>query len=310
MIRRSIALILALACSLSANAQDAATVKLVPKTEPAATVKVENLTPEYRAFRLGLSGGGGPFEYMLGIMPMMTRGSDSSNPGYLNFADVLFSKGEMTEVYGIRFLATYRLAISPARLTGGASTTPEVPSDELKLHLVRVDSIQSITPAPEITREVLEKALGVGAGKTVFDDAKQAAQRTQTLSNAKQVALSLMMYAADYDDVYPYAQWTKTVKEVTLPYLKNGDIWKSANPKGGEFFFNMALAGVTGSTIVNPSETVMLYESEEWPNGGRVIAYADGHAKFVKEDAIGVIRRSQALKMKRVGKPLPTGGGG
>ncbi|HVL38107.1 MAG TPA: prepilin-type N-terminal cleavage/methylation domain-containing protein [Fimbriimonadaceae bacterium] len=40
----------------------------------------------------------------------------------------------------------------------------------------------------------------------VFAQAKEAAKKTQTLSNAKQIGTAMIMYAADFDDLFPLAQ--------------------------------------------------------------------------------------------------------
>jgi len=68
----------------------------------------------------------------------------------------------------------------------------------------------------------------------VFAQAKYAAKRTQTLSNAKQVTLGLTMYLNDYDDHYPiryldgngtsavYSPELLIWKDAVYPYIKNG----------------------------------------------------------------------------------------
>ncbi|HEY0867162.1 MAG TPA: prepilin-type N-terminal cleavage/methylation domain-containing protein [Fimbriimonas sp.] len=67
----------------------------------------------------------------------------------------------------------------------------------------------------------------------VFAQAKQAAKRTQDLSNVKQITLGFMMYAGDHDDTAPFNRvvenggdwWTprmKNWKDLTLPYIKTG----------------------------------------------------------------------------------------
>jgi len=67
----------------------------------------------------------------------------------------------------------------------------------------------------------------------VFAQAKEAAKKTQALSNMKQLGLGLVMYANDYDDFYPRCQnenftsganftenweWSSDI----YPYIKNG----------------------------------------------------------------------------------------
>ena len=71
----------------------------------------------------------------------------------------------------------------------------------------------------------------------VFAQAKQAAKKTNLLSNMKQLSLSLKMYSGDYDDVLPMAwflpdsagpglgtQWNQRV----FPYVKNDGVFINA----------------------------------------------------------------------------------
>ena len=76
----------------------------------------------------------------------------------------------------------------------------------------------------------------------VFAQAKEAAKKTQCLSNTKQIGLGIMMYINDYDDVYPLCQRDPTAAEqgtgsytvvpwmwVVNPYVKNGSQTATAN---------------------------------------------------------------------------------
>ena len=68
----------------------------------------------------------------------------------------------------------------------------------------------------------------------VFAQAKAAAKRTQDLSNVKQIALGMFMYAADSDDRGPLIRihfadsgWFENSKalswkDLVIPYIKNG----------------------------------------------------------------------------------------
>ncbi len=49
----------------------------------------------------------------------------------------------------------------------------------------------------------------------------------------------------------------------------------------------------------------MIYESEEWPDGKRGVAFTDGHAKFVTKEKWEAMQPLLKLKMKRYGKPIP-----
>ncbi len=70
----------------------------------------------------------------------------------------------------------------------------------------------------------------------VFAQAKDAAKKTQSLSNVKQIGLTSIMYSGDHDDVVPLAiewnspnwsVWTEGIQ----PYMKNWNIMWS--PSGG-----------------------------------------------------------------------------
>ncbi len=71
----------------------------------------------------------------------------------------------------------------------------------------------------------------------VFAQAKEAAKKTQSLSNVKQIGLGSLMYMGDYDDVFAqaeygggsagddnYVSWAAAI----YPYIKNGDKRTSA----------------------------------------------------------------------------------
>ncbi len=111
---------------------------------------------------------------------------------------------------------------------------------------------------------------------------RQSALFTSSLSSAKQVALAMLMYQADYDDVMPPNMNNPTfVEMVTDPYMKNRSLWTSNNPAGARFLPNEELSLVTSYEIVHPERAPMIYESKEWSDGRRIIAYADGHTKGV-----------------------------
>jgi prepilin-type N-terminal cleavage/methylation domain-containing protein/prepilin-type processing-associated H-X9-DG protein len=75
----------------------------------------------------------------------------------------------------------------------------------------------------------------------VFAQAREKARAASCLSNQKQVALGLMMYAQDYDETYPgdnistQQRWgTYYWMFLTIPYIKNNPT-NFNKPKGGVF---------------------------------------------------------------------------
>lgn len=131
-------------------------------------------------------------------------------------------------------------------------------------------------------------------------------KRTQTLSNAKQVATATMIYCTDYDDMLPIGNSTEQVKKLLLPYSKSETIWKSEN-SGSRFLFNMNVTGVSMSIFTQPMRTPMIYESKPWTDGARVVAYIDGHARMEPKEKWPEIERMLKQKwnkppVKRKGK--------
>ena len=77
----------------------------------------------------------------------------------------------------------------------------------------------------------------------VFAQAKEAAKKTQCLSNMKNIGTSLQLYLADYDDTYNQLQYYTPTDQVrwfdmVFPYIKNGDKFQHngrASGSGGIF---------------------------------------------------------------------------
>lgn len=132
--------------------------------------------------------------------------------------------------------------------------------------------------------------------------------RDKSVSNAKQLALGMLLYCSDYDDVFPYVQDTKSAFVVTYPYIKDLSITKTLNPTGGEFVFNRNVGGVHAAKIPNPALTPMYVESKFWPDDRRIVAYVDGHVKAEPRANWPKVEKSLLLKFPRKAKkPLPPG---
>ncbi len=221
----------------------------------------------------------------------------------LALRSLFWTRGDHMTVDGVDFLVTYRSEFSLADLMKASSESGLKKPLALGLVLLRSSEIASITPRPDITQTQLVDLASRAAG--LLDEASDKAKATAALSNAKQIALALLMIAADHDDVLPYAQDTNTMVSLTTPYTKNPAVWETKNPKGGRFLFNMSLAGVALTQVQSPTETPMVFESEAWKDGRRVVAYVDGHARFVTDAEWAKLQPNLKLKLKRHGKPLP-----
>lgn len=140
----------------------------------------------------------------------------------------------------------------------------------------------------------------------VFSQAKLAAKKTSTLSNAKQHALGLLMYATDYDDVLPYKDWC----DLSQPYIK-GDFYTSTILSDGkatryDFAFGSTLLGESLTAVERPADTFLTFESknnsknqvggiELVPMPGRYsvsgstgscVSFTDGHAGYARDEEV------------------------
>jgi hypothetical protein len=274
-------------------------------------ISLKDMPDTFRPVKVGA----GETDTFTSLMPYMllNSGPMGNNAMLINALQSNWTDGTVLNIEGQRFLVTYKLQMDIPTGRGGAMPPP--PTD-LALQLIRVDSIKSLSPDVSLTKEALvqyftlsavapAEMAAVTAPAPSYQGAVQASEKTQTLSNLKQVALATIMYCTDYDDVYPYVQNTGTVQEVTYPYVKNREVWKTLNPKGGRFLFNLAIGGASAPQIENPAEMPMFYEERAWPDGSRAVAYADGHAKFVPASGWAAIQKELKKRYKRTGKPLP-----
>jgi len=295
----------------------------------ATSLAVSELPDGFSAVRLTLTKGvNGLSDALLPAMVFARLGNAGGDIRKFALTQCYWSNGDTVKSMNREFLVTYRLetenfssatAIDMPINPGVASTTtPTVP--RFKIYLVALDSIGSISPAPDVTKAELIAAFTEDPNNSSAPTAPtpmaqlvspasgsvQQKLQNATLSNIRQAALGTMLYAGDYDDVLPFAQGTKTVWYVTYPYLKSHAFTKTLNPRGGQIQFNIGLGGSELSRIPAPAKTVLLFESEAWADGRRAVAFCDGHGSMVSSSDWNEIRKHLTPKgLKRHGPPLP-----
>jgi prepilin-type N-terminal cleavage/methylation domain-containing protein/prepilin-type processing-associated H-X9-DG protein len=160
----------------------------------------------------------------------------------------------------------------------------------------------------------------------VFAKAREKARQTSCLSNEKQIVLGMLMYAQDYDEVFPFAfdvlGWgaiAPTWRERIAPYLKNIQIFQCPSETQWAYTYgeNCVQCGAGAFALAQykrPAETFLIGENREndWPvwtqvydpgpppppaqwgrlmlrhNEGSNWGFVDGHAKWLRyNDAIG-----------------------
>jgi len=314
-----------------AGVQQTSFADIASGTAMPASLRIADIGPEYKAMRIHSMGESSP-GLMGSLGGLMMMGSLGGGPngskamqGILELSgitDIVWTKGQTTMLAGHEFLVAYKLNTG-MEMAMMKSSGPKMAAT-LTLDLIRTDSVTSVAPDASITPDQLRKIL-TAAGATfdsapvtanvsgdeattaavllpVFAQAKLAAQKTQTQSNLKQIALSAIMYQNDWDDQFPYVESTPQFQKLTAPYLKNADLWKSANPNGAGFRFAMNLAGVNAAAIDRPAEAPLVYEVNPWADGGRVVAFADGHTKYVGKEQWPAVEAMLLKKYAREGK--------
>ncbi len=300
---------------LCAFAQDLTFADVLKGDKYPITLKISDLPPDLKAVRLKVQGEGGIMDMLMPFMGIAMMGggnsSDSMAP-VMQVFDTSWTKGETVKISGQDYLITYKMDLTSADMM--RKSAPKADDLILKLTLLKTSAVNSMTPLAldkagllkmiaTLDKQPAEGAMTTTAPLATGDI---AARQAASVSNAKQLSLGMLMYVGDFDDVAPYAQSTAAVKFAIRPYLKNDGLWKSLNPNGGEFKYNISIGGAKQSSIDRPAETVLFYEEYEWPDGSRVVAFADGHAKTISHEQWPTVSATLHLRnLKRVGKPLP-----
>ncbi len=119
-----------------------------------------------------------------------------------------------------------------------------------------------------------------------FARSREKARQPACMSNMKQLALGIQMFAQDHDDRLPGAV---TWHDDILPYVQNEEIFHCPAQMPDDvpdYAINPLVAGRDLADIENHEGTVLLYEVDRtgqpvFPhNGGANYAFVDGHVKW------------------------------
>ena len=171
--------------------------------------------------------------------------------------------------------------------------------------LVRAAPPADAVDAPAVTLRLLTKRVAGGAPLVdAFGSMSRAApkqpRRVRALSqnNLKQLALAIIEYQQDHDEIMPDAD--KWVDEI-MPYIKDSASFRDPAGQIYGYAFNRALSHKSLAVIEAPSTTVLLFESTKGvknasdtgqsvprpgrDDGGTSYAFADGRVKWLKDGA-------------------------
>jgi len=152
------------------------------------------------------------------------------------------------------------VVISPPQAKDAELTVITTDGDEAKLS-PKSNGVSYQSQGSLMVREMVKVPL------EAYRRAREAALKERLINQAKQVGFALMMYCNDWDDnmLSNSGNW----QEQLLPYLRNQSLMDG---------FTYTFAGGNSANIPDPANTAVGYI--EGP-GGRAVAYADGHVRWV-----------------------------
>jgi beta-lactamase regulating signal transducer with metallopeptidase domain len=143
--------------------------------------------------------------------------------------------------------------------------------------------------------EIVAMFVAILAHPDLMIQARGKAVTTVCLSNLKQVALGLIMFAQDHNE--SFALRAATYKAQAMPYIKSEMVFHCPSDKPGavSYSFNANLQGVPLSNISNISETVLVYEGKNGQldfhhDGMAVVGFGDGHVQLVSPEKARTLR--------------------
>jgi prepilin-type processing-associated H-X9-DG protein len=105
----------------------------------------------------------------------------------------------------------------------------------------------------------------------------------QSIANLRQLAVALLMYVQDHNEKFPTMTDAAELKTVLLPYLGGNDKLFYYPGTAQAYSPNPTLSNRKQAEIINPTQTVVIFEAQPSAGGTRGVAFADGHAKRVPE---------------------------
>lgn len=128
----------------------------------------------------------------------------------------------------------------------------------------------------------------------VFAKAREKARATTSISNLRQLAIALQMYAQDNNDKLPVMKTTADMKKYLTAYL--GSDQQFVSPRTGEAYLpNPGISGKALGAIDHPDTMIAFYENTPGPDGTRAVAFLDGHVELVPADRWAEVKRQAKM---------------
>jgi len=119
-------------------------------------------------------------------------------------------------------------------------------------------------------------AIGASVMFPVFAKARQKARQTTSISQLRQVACAMQMYAQDNNDHLPTLKTAADTKKITA-YLGDSKQMLISPLTNEPYTFNPLINGRTMSSFPDLSIIIVAYEKTPGPDGIHCAAFLDGH---------------------------------
>ena len=234
------------------------------------------------------------------VIHTMTKGPGlDTSDAYKQAMARIGGSGGFTTYMDVNTLGTMLGRVMNARMfgvQGGAGDEETGWGDEPlpRAAALRVDA-SGVTYRSASRFEFINASVPVMAGMLLpaLARARAQAREAASMGNARQIGTALAVYAADNEGMLP----EKLSELVQEGYLDDPKVF--VHPAGTDAGlidvnkpetvdehsdYELLLKGVSVDEIEAPEDTAVLREKREFLKGGRVVVYADGHAKFVRSD--------------------------
>jgi hypothetical protein len=119
----------------------------------------------------------------------------------------------------------------------------------------------------------------------IFKSAKDVTKKTQAISHAKQIAMAVDIYAADFEDAYPPFKSSDEIALKIGKYVNDEEVKNEVLT----YTWNTDLSGMQTVAIRDLAVVWLLY-TPVIQDEGLVVAFADAYCKFVPEADLEAIK--------------------
>jgi hypothetical protein len=296
---------------------------------------------KYQASRIGAGETGG-MSNLFGMMasPIFMlmgafsggEGTKNSEMGLFTLLDLSWTKGEIIDYLGSKFLVTYKFDLDLEVL--GQPDPPKPDEVRFGLNLVKTSAITQVAPRPKTTPAAIRKALEELANKPksmpaipvipapeppaaaeaqserIYESVSNQGASEVTLrdgfydqhgviASGKQNILSVMnglrAYATKHKGQLPLTNNNAKLRRAFTDLgLEIG--WSTQNPNGSEFVFNPHIRGRHISKL--PSDMPFVWDSKA-NRGIRLVGFTGGRAELLTEDEFQKYCKKYKISAKR-----------